>query len=126
VRETRVLIAELLEMMAGPALWLAHLLAVYGTTSLVCAGRLPFGSGGRALAVGAGGVTVLAIGVSIWLLVRAVREHADPAESDARRFVNRATIALSVFAVIAIVWTGLPVLLAAGCAPPGVVGMGAD
>lgn len=124
MHETRVLVSELLEMMAGPILWLAHLLAVYGATALVCAERLPIESGGAALAVGAGSVTVLAIAVSGWLLVRALREQANPAESGARRFVNRATIALSGFAVIAITWTGLPVLLAPGCAPPGLASRG--
>src|SRR5690606_2450157 len=77
VHETRVLVSELLEMTAGPILWLAHLLAVYGATALVCAERLPIESGGAALAVGAGAVTVLAIAVSGWLLVRALREQAD-------------------------------------------------
>ena len=114
--DTRELMIELLEMNAGPMLWMAHLLSVYGATALYCAGHLPFASG-TALLAGSGAVTLLALAVSAWLLVRALREQAQPAASDARRFVNRVTIALVVFGIVAILWTGVPVVLAPACDP---------
>jgi hypothetical protein len=118
--DTRASLFELAEMTAGPALWFAHLLAVYGATALACAGLLPFRSGAVAIAVVAGGVSVLAIAAAVWLLVRALRESAAPARGEARPFVNRVTAALCVFALVAIVWTALPVVLTPACSPAGI------
>jgi hypothetical protein len=118
--DTRESLYELAEMTAGPALWFVHLLAVYGATALACADLLPFASGGVAIAVGAGAVSLLALTASIWLLVRALRERAAPAAGEARHFVNRVTAALCVFSVIAIVWTTVPVVLTPACEPAGV------
>lgn len=106
---------EMLEMMAGPLVWLLYLLAMYGAAALHCArapGRAPsdtaFGAASIAL-------TVLAIGAVVASLVHARRELASRDTSDARRFADRVGIVLGVFGLVAIVWTALPPLLSPTC-----------
>jgi hypothetical protein len=90
--------------------WIAHFAFTYGLAASQCTpAALRAGGPDRALA---GVVTVIAIGACAWLAWRArgVPARRDAGVLDWSRFV------LAVLALVAVAWTGVPLLLVAGCA----------
>ncbi|MEA5160301.1 hypothetical protein U5903_05875 [Cereibacter johrii] len=90
-------------------LWLAGFSAVYGLHGLVCSGGWP---GGRLLLI-AGGGAVLALQLGFLLALRS-RRFGDPG-----RFVRGTSLLLAVVALVATLWTLIPVAVTSTCLPPG-------
>ena len=107
---------QALHVVAGPAIWGAHLGAVYGWTALACARHLSdatlFGLGVVPFAIGA--VTILAVAAAAAVLLAAVRGRRSADET--RDFTDNLSALGSALALVAIVWSGLPaVLVTAPC-----------
>jgi hypothetical protein len=90
--------------------WSLHFAFNYGLAAAQCtpAGMRP-GGPDRALL---GGVTLVAIGACAWLAWRA---RGVPRRTDAG-LLDWARLVLAVLALVAVAWTGVPLLLVAGCA----------
>jgi hypothetical protein len=113
--DARGFLVEMLEMTAGPLIWFAHLVLVYGASSIGCSRQGEALFGGRTVDVVTAVSTLLALAASAWLLRHGVRDLRAEGRSEARNFVDRVTIALAGFGVIGIVWTALPALLGPAC-----------
>jgi hypothetical protein len=113
--DARGFLFEMLEMTAGPVIWFAHLVVVYGASSLGCSrqGEGLFGSGvvDAVTAVS----TLLALAGAAWLVWYGLRDLRAEGRSEARNFVDWVTIALAGYAVVGIAWTALPALLGPAC-----------
>ena len=113
--DARGFLFEMLEMTSGPLIWFAHLVVVYGISSLACArhGPRPVDSGDVVAATFvSSAVALAAVGL---MLVRTLRDLRGEPASEGRRFVDRVTLALCGFALVAIVWTALPAVLGPEC-----------
>ncbi|RIL08056.1 MAG: hypothetical protein DCC71_00980 [Proteobacteria bacterium] len=111
----REFVREMLEMTAGPLVWLLYLLVMYGAAAVHCARPAADAADRTPLLIAGGALGAVAIGLLAWSVLRARRELASESTSDARRFVDRVAFALGVFGIGAIVWTALPVLLSPAC-----------
>jgi hypothetical protein len=113
--DARGFLFELLEMTAGPIIWFAHLVLVYGASSVGCSrqGAALFGS--DAVDAITAVSTVLALTASAVMIGRGIRDLRAEGRSQARSFVDGVTIALGGYAVVGIVWTALPALLGPAC-----------
>jgi hypothetical protein len=90
--------------------WSFHFAFTYGLAAFQCTpAGLRAGGPDRVLL---GGVTVAAIGACAWLAWRA---RGVPARQDAG-VLDWARFVLAVLALVAVAWTGMPLLLVAGCA----------
>jgi hypothetical protein len=105
--------AQSLRVVAGLAIWGAHLAAVYAWTALACARHFAAatiaGVGLVPLVIGA--LTVLALGGAAVMLVVALRRRQRGGDAD--RFADNLTVLGCVVALIAIVWSGLPAIIVA-------------
>jgi hypothetical protein len=90
--------------------WSAHFAFAYGLAAAQCtpAGLRPGGPDRALLGI----VTLAAIGACAWLAWRA---RGVPARRDAG-VLDWARLVLAVLALVAVAWTGVPLLLVAGCA----------
>jgi hypothetical protein len=110
---------EMLVMTAGPLLWIVHLIVLWGVTEFYCTRVPAWGPGGeRLIGAFAVAITLAALAASAWLLWRSWRRLGATESLAARRFVAWVTSALWGFALIAITWTALPLLLAPSCTEP--------
>ena len=87
---------------SGVIVWAVHFLAIYGFTGLACARALD-----RAVPWGVGAMTLLAAAGAALLLARAVPRRAD--------FESALVAGLAGFALLAILWEGLAVVMVAPC-----------
>lgn len=90
-------------LLGGMLLWTAHFFAVYGIASLFPGTRL------AALLVLV--ATVLALAVAGYLLTATLRRHGVEGDS-LRRWSSKAGVILYALAGLAIIYQGLPALLA--------------
>jgi hypothetical protein len=90
--------------------WALHFAFCYGLAAAQCspAGMRPGGPDRLLL----GGATVLALGACAWLLWRA---RGVPRRPDAG-LLDWAAFLSAGLALVAVAWSGLPILLVAGCA----------
>ncbi len=90
--------------------WSVHFAFTYGVAAAQCtpAAMRP-GGPDRALL---GAVTIAAAGVCAWLAWRA----RGVARRDDAGLLDWARLVLAVLALVAVAWTGVPLLLVAGCA----------
>lgn len=95
--------AASLRMFAGPIVWALHFTVIYGFTGIACArglaGTVPWGVGLATLAAGS---------VCLLIVVRELRGE--------QGFRSWMTAGLAGFALLAILWETLPVLVVAPCA----------
>lgn len=100
---------DLLWLVAGFLVWSSAFLTLYGLHAIGCASGWEFGTLRLAL-LAAWGVHVAVAGALVPLARRAARgaRHAEDARGGG--FVARAGVVLSVAAVVATLWVGLPVL----------------
>lgn len=113
--DARGFLFEMLEMTAGPIVWFGHLALVYGISSLACArhGPAPVDSGDVVAVTLVS--TLGALAVVGFMFFRALRELRGEGVAEGRRFVDRVTLALCGFALVAIVWTALPAVFGPEC-----------
>lgn len=90
-------------MSSGVIVWALHFVAVYGFMGLACARGLE-----AAVPWTVGIATIVAAGLAAGLLVRGARRRA--------QFVDGIAAGLAGFALLAILWEGLPILMVAPCA----------
>ncbi|MGP3698576.1 hypothetical protein [Rhodobacter sp. NSM] len=90
-------------------LWLAGFSAVYGLHGLICAGGWP---GGRPALIAAA-LAAFALQVALFLGLRSRRFGAPSG------FVRRTSLLLGIVAILATIWTLLPVAVTSTCLPPG-------
>ena len=88
---------------AGPTIWAAHFLAIYGITTLACAQGMP-----AAVAWIVAGATLLAASMALLVLVKCVRQR-----SEFVRWIGAGNAAL---ALVAILWEALPAFTVPPCA----------
>ena len=87
---------------AGPVIWAAHFLAIYGITTLACAQRMP-----AAVPWIVGAATLVAGSMATLVLVRCLRQR-----SEFTRWIGAGNAAL---ALVAILWEALPALAVPPC-----------
>ena len=87
---------------SGVIVWAVHFVAIYGFTGLACA------RGWHAvLPWGVGGATLIAAAIAVMLLARALPRRA--------AFEDALVAGLAAFALLAIVWEGISILVVAPC-----------
>ena len=109
---------DLLRLFIGPAVWFAHFTVVYGAEALIC--TPPIGSpramvwtGLAATAVALGALTIFS--VALWH--ERVPEEA-PHEHTGAAFLRSAPLLLAVLAMLAVIWTSLPIATLPACTAP--------
>jgi hypothetical protein len=114
------IVGRLVFLLGGFLVWAAHLTFLYGFHALVCA-RPNSGTEAADISVPmvAGAATVIALGADVVILLTAVRGRGpgiggepDPA---LRRFWRYGTALVAGFSMIAVAWSGLPVLVIRSC-----------
>jgi hypothetical protein len=88
---------------AAVIVWAAHFLAIYGFTGLACERGF-----GHAVPWAVGGATLVAAAAVVAILLRGLRGIGD--------FEHALSAGLAAFALLAILWEGLAVLMVAPCA----------
>lgn len=105
---------DVLLLFAGPLVWSLHFVAIYGLTGIVCARPGSAGSWQgwpwEAWAIAALGVLAAA---GLGACLAAARPRAG--SGDTRRFVRWTSLALAGFALLAIAWETLALLLVPSC-----------
>ncbi len=113
-------IGRLVFFTGGLLVWAAHFTFLYGFHALVCArpGTGTVTPGVVAVTIGA--ATLVAIAVNVAILLMAMRGQGpgisgeeDPAM---RQFWRFGTAMVAAFSLVAIVWSGIPVLVIPPCA----------
>jgi hypothetical protein len=112
--KTQSVIPALLLVLAGPLIWAAHLLVIYGSTTVICAkaadaGVLPVIVIATVLALAASGVLAIRSWRRSDLLGRGSRPHC---------FLRRIMLLLLALSAVAILWAGATVFTLPSC-PPG-------
>lgn len=87
---------------SGAIVWALHFTAVYGFTALACARGFP-----RAVPSVIGAATLAAAALTIAIIAIAYSKRTD--------FVDGVAAGVAAFALLAIVWEGLPVLVVPAC-----------
>jgi hypothetical protein len=95
--------AATFRLSAGILVWALHFGLIYGVTGLACARGMP-----RAAPWGIGAATLVAVLVLVPLVVAGWRRRAE--------FESAIGGALGAFALLAVLWQALPVLLIEACA----------
>lgn len=83
--------------------WAVHFLAIYGFTGLACERGF-----GHAVPWAVGGATLAAAAAAVALLLRGLRDRSD--------FEHALSAGLAAFALLAILWEALSVVMVAPCA----------
>jgi hypothetical protein len=112
-------IRELVLSLAGPIVWAAHFFVMYAAETLVCIGAAP--SRGQFLTIAIPGTTAALIGLAVFIAWQLrFGSHARPTarEGDGSWFLRRASAALAALAMLAILWSAVPVLLLPACVAP--------
>ena len=107
---------RLLAAIAPLLVWIAHFAFCYGLAAAQCApAGLRAGGPDRATL---GAATVLALAVCAWLTWQAWRTRpGNPVRGrSGAGLLDRARLTLAVLSTIAVLWTGIPLLLVTGCA----------
>jgi hypothetical protein len=113
---------KLVFLLSGFLVWAAHFGLVYGINGLACARNFASQpvAGASLVAVGVGAATAIAALVIVAVLALAIagrgpgiRHEADGA---LRAFWRYGTIAIALLGVVAVLWSGLPVLIISPCA----------
>lgn len=94
--------AATLRLSAGVLAWALHFAVIYGWTGLACARGL-----GRTVPWVVGGATLAAAAAAIALLIAGLRDRA--------RFESWMMAGVAAFALVAIVWEGITVLIVPIC-----------
>ncbi len=105
---------ELLYLIAGPAIWLAHFLFIYTVNAVACARSALAGAWlglpASSWVIVGGGVAALAgMALAAW------RQRGRVRASGAPRFHAWLTAALCALSALAVVWETLPVFLMPSC-----------
>jgi hypothetical protein len=113
--------AKLTFLCGGLLIWAAHFLTIYGVNGVVCARGLDrftvLGFGiVPAIVAAATGLAVIACCMIAVAALRGQGPGMGDEVGSVRAFWRSGTACLAGFAVIAILWTGLPALLVAPCA----------
>ncbi len=108
----------------GPLIWTAHFLLSYGAAAVVCA-KLPGPDALLALRVALGLLTILALGLTVWVGARAWREwdvlgdrdyeNSQGDAEDRHQFLNHAALLLAIVSFVGIVFVSLPIVFAGTC-----------
>jgi len=107
---------ELLFLIAGPVIWLAHYLFIYIVNALHCARRQSWlGAAWTALPVSSWIIlcgSALALSAMAWA---AIRQHRRVAAHGLPKFHAKLTVALCLLSGLAVVWQTLPVFMVSEC-----------
>jgi hypothetical protein len=107
-------LTELLLCLGGPIVWALHLFGLYGGATLAC---VPTTTDHIDLASLAATLTLTAVaavlGLMLWQATRRWPQHAE--HRGATRFLRRVSFVLGGIAIVAIVWSTVPVLLLYPC-----------
>ena len=102
---------------AGMIAWAAQFTLIYGATAIACA-RGYEGAwllGMRVIPLTIVGVTLAALGVTGFVLARALAARRGTEPTDSTEFLNAATILIAGLSLVAILWQGLPALIVPPC-----------
>lgn len=119
-------VESLWTLFTAPTIWAGHFLVCYVGAAIYCAKRMTVPFDFATVRIGIGVVTLialLAIAVSAWLAWRQwgfgtmEPPHDEPTWHDRNRFQGFATLLLSALSFVAVVFTAMPALMIAECAP---------
>lgn len=105
---------ELLFLIAGPVIWLAHYLLIYAINAVACA-RLPLGDTWMGMPVSSWAIvaaSALALGA---MAVVGLRQRKQVQAGTLPEFHAWLTAALCLLSAVAVAWETLPVFLASVC-----------
>ena len=100
---------DVLRIAVPLTLWLAGFSAVYGLQGLVCSSRWPEGGPGPRAVLLAAAAAAVALQICLLLALRSPR-YGSPSP-----FARRLSVTLAVAAVVAAVWTLVPVATTSIC-----------
>jgi hypothetical protein len=106
---------DLLRLVTGPAVWFAHFTVVYGAEALIC--TPPIGSP-RAMVWTGLAATIAALAALIAFAMMLWRERIPeeaPHEHTGAAFLRAAPLLLAVLAMLAVIWTSLPIAALSAC-----------
>ncbi|WP_156385580.1 hypothetical protein [Ramlibacter sp. Leaf400] len=107
---------DLLLLFAGPMVWGAHFLAIYGFTGVACARP---GPGPQWLGLAWEAWAIVALGlVAAAVLVASLAARPRSGSAQNRDFLRAIALALNALALLAIAWETLAVFLVPGCWGP--------
>ncbi|MGD9922741.1 MAG: hypothetical protein AB7V13_15080 [Pseudorhodoplanes sp.] len=110
-QNSQSLVPLMLLVLAGPLIWAAHLLVIYGSTTVICAKAA--GAGVLPVIVTATIVALAAIGV---LAIRCQRRSDLLGRGpNSHVFLRRVMLLLLALSAVAILWAGSTVLLLPAC-----------
>jgi hypothetical protein len=106
--------SSFLRLFAGPLVWAAHFLGVYGVVGIICARRIDgvalFGLGIVSWIVAAATAVAIAA-VFLFTLRGGSRQHPH----DNTSFTRWTSAALGLLSIVAIVWEAMALLLVPAC-----------
>jgi hypothetical protein len=105
-------VAEALGWLAGPAVWAAHFVVMYGAHALICA-RVAANGVNLWLAVAAS-ATALALLALAGIIAARVRRSRARSNGHAM-FARDLTIALAALSMLGVLWVALPVAVMPPC-----------
>lgn len=110
-------LGDLLQLFAGPAVWFAHFVVLYGAEALICTPPLASPRAMSWIALVATLAAIAALGAFVAMALR--RPVPDPANRrhDAA-FLRGTALLLAVLSAVAMVWAAVPAALLPVCAPP--------
>ncbi len=102
-----------LTLTSGFLVWAAHFAMIYGLTALACARGFNDAKllGLEVVPLGVGAATLAALLMVVWVIMSCIRWRGPRREDALTRFLRYTTILIGGFAILAIVWDGLPAIL---------------
>lgn len=110
--------SDLLRIFAGPGIWFAHFVMLYGAEALICTPPI---ASSRAIVwagLAATAVALTALGAFALMLWRERVPDEAPHEHTGAAFLRGAPLLLAVLSILAVIWTALPIGALAACTAP--------
>lgn len=109
---------ELVFPLTGPAIWAAHLFALYATETILCADQAWSPPVGQITLI-QGTLSVFAVAALGIFMSQQIQLHrgVQHTASATANFLREISIALAAMAMIAVTWSTLPAMLLPACRP---------
>jgi bacteriorhodopsin len=109
-------LSAMLQMLAGPVIWFAHFVVLYGAEALICTPPLESSGAMTSVTIAATVAALVALGIFAAIVMRqftaASRNHTDAG------FLRVASLFLALLSAIAVIWVALPTAILPVCAAP--------
>jgi hypothetical protein len=109
-------LSAMLQMLAGPVIWFAQFVVLYGAEALICTPPLESSGAMTSVTIAATVAALGALGIFAAMIMRrpaaASRDHGDAG------FLRTASLLLALLSAIAVIWVALPTAILPVCAAP--------